>query len=248
MLNLDDKRALVTGASSGIGAAVAQALHAEGARLILAARNRSRLDAVAAALPGSETLELDVRDWAAVQRALGDLEVDICVANAGLGLGLGPLQSGAPEDWSEMIDTNLKGLLHTVRAVLPGMIARGSGDVVLLGSVAGRQVYAGGNVYCATKWGVRGVYEALRVDVPQPEIRITSVDPGMVKTDFSRVRFKGDEERAARVYEGVEHLNPEDVADVIRYVVTRPRHVNIGEVVMWASAQASASQVERKGS
>jgi NADP-dependent 3-hydroxy acid dehydrogenase YdfG len=248
MSYLEGKRALVTGASSGIGAATARALHAEGAGLVLAARNRGRLEAVADELPGSEVVEVDVRDWTAVERALGELEVDICVANAGMGLGLEPIQAGDPGDWSEMIDTNVKGLLHTVRAVAPGMIARKSGDVVLIGSVAGRQVYPGGNVYCATKWAVRGVYEALRIDIPQPEVRITTVDPGMVKTDFSRVRFKGDEERAAKVYDGVEHLNPEDVADVVRYVVTRPRHVNIGEVVLWASAQASTSQVARKES
>jgi len=145
-----------------------------------------------------------------------------------------------------MLDTNVKGLLHTLRATLPGMLERGFGDVVLIGSVAGRQVYPGGNVYCASKWAVRGIYEALRIDVPQPEIRITTVDPGMVKTDFSRVRFKGDAERAAKVYEGVDHLNPEDVADVVRYVVTRPRHVNIGEVVLWAAAQANTSQLTRR--
>ena len=237
----------MTGASSGIGAATARALHAAGATLVLAARERSRLDAVAAELPGSEVLEVDVRDWASVQSALGPLAVDVCVANAGLGLGLDTIQSGDPADWSEMLDTNVLGLLHTVRAVAPGMIERGHGDIVLLGSVAGRQVYPGGNVYCASKWAVRGVYEALRIDIPQPEIRITTVDPGMVKTDFSRVRFKGDKLRAEKVYEGVEHLNPEDVADVIRFVVTRPRHVNIGEVVLWAAAQASTSQVARKG-
>jgi NADP-dependent 3-hydroxy acid dehydrogenase YdfG len=248
MTTLEGKRALVTGASSGIGAASARALHAEGAQLVLTGRNRERLEAVASELTGSEAVLVDVRDWPAVEAALGGLAVDVCVANAGVGLGLEPIQEGDPADWSEMIDTNVKGLLHTVRAVAPGMIERGSGDIVLLGSVAGRQVYPGGNVYCASKWAVRGVYEALRIDIPQPEIRITTVDPGMVKTDFSRVRFKGDAERAARVYEGVDHLNPEDVADVIRFVVTRPRHVNIGEVVMWAAAQANTSQVARKGS
>ena len=248
MKELDGRTALVTGASSGIGAATSRALSAAGARLVLVARRRDRLEALAAELGGARVVEVDVRDWRAVAGALGGLEVDICVAGAGLGLGLDPIPSGDPDDWTEMLDTNVKGLLHTLRAVLPGMIQRGSGDVVLLGSVAGRQVYPGGNVYCATKWAVRGIYEALRIDVPEPQIRFTTVDPGMVKTDFSRVRFKGDAERARKVYEGVDPLNPEDVADVIRYVVTRPRHVNIGEVVMWASAQASTSQLTRKGS
>jgi NADP-dependent 3-hydroxy acid dehydrogenase YdfG len=247
MGTLTDRTALVTGATSGIGAATARALHAEGAHLVLAARRRERLEAMARELDGSELVEVDVRDWRAVAAAVGGLEIDVCVANAGLGLGLEPIQAGDPDDWAAMLDTNVKGLLHTVRATLPGMIERGSGDVVLIGSVAGRQVYPGGNVYCASKWAVRGIYEALRIDVPQPEIRITTVDPGMVKTDFSRVRFKGDEGKAAKVYEGVDHLNPEDVADVVRYVVTRPRHVNIGEVVLWASAQASTSQLTRKG-
>jgi NADP-dependent 3-hydroxy acid dehydrogenase YdfG len=146
-----------------------------------------------------------------------------------------------------MLDTNVKGLLHTVRAVAPGMVARGRGDVVLIGSVAGRQVYPNGNVYCASKWAVRGIYEALRLDLPQPEIRISTVDPGLVKTDFSLVRFHGDAERAAGVYAGVEHLNPEDVADAVRYIVTRPPHVNIGELVIWASAQASTTRVQRHG-
>ena len=246
MGTLEERTALITGASSGIGAATARALHAAGARIVLAARRRDRLEALADELGGAEIAQVDVRDWRAVADALGGYEVDVCVAGAGLGLGLEPIQSGDPDDWAAMLGTNVQGLLHTLRAVLPGMIERGSGDVVLIGSVAGRQVYPGGNVYCASKWAVRGIYEALRIDVPQPEIRITTVDPGMVKTDFSRVRFKGDEQRAAKVYAGVDHLNPEDVADVVRYVVTRPRHVNIGEVVLWASAQASTSQLTRQ--
>jgi len=245
MQPLENKTALVTGASAGIGAATARALHAAGASLVLAARRRERLEALAAELGGARVVELDVRDWPAVFAALEPLAIDICIPNAGLGLGLSPLHESDPDDWSRMIDTNLKGVLHTVRAVAPGMIARGHGDIVLIGSVAGRQVYPRGNVYCATKWGVRALYEALRLDLPQPAIRISTVDPGMVETDFSLVRFKGDAERAAQVYAGVDTLKPEDVADAVRYIVTRPPHVNVGELVLWASAQASTTQVTR---
>jgi len=246
MKTLQNKLALVTGASSGIGAATARALRGEGCELVLAARRVPPLQALADELGGCRVVELDVRDADAVLAALGDLPLDICVANAGLGIGMEPIPEGDPAEWALMIDTNVKGLLYTVRAVTPGMIARGRGDVVLIGSVAGRQVYPGGNVYCASKWAVRAIYEALRLDLPHPELRVSTVDPGMVRTDFSRVRFRGDEQAAARVYENVDHLTPEDVADAVRYVVTRPPHVNVGELVLWASAQTSTTAVTRK--
>jgi len=243
---LSGRSALVTGASAGIGAAIAKSLHAAGARMVLCARPSEHLDALAAELRGSEVLEVDVRDAPALIAALADRPLDIAVANAGLGLGLEPLQRGDPDDWSTMIDTNVKGLLHTVRAVAAGMEQRKRGDIVLMGSVAGRQVYPGGNVYCATKWAVRGIYEALRIDLAGSGVRVTTVDPGMVKTGFSMVRFKGDAERAAKVYAGVDALTPGDVAEAVLFAVTRPQHVNIGEIVMWASAQASASLVTRR--
>ena len=245
MKALEKRVALVTGASAGIGEAIARALAAEGAQLVLVARRESELRRVAAELPGSKAIALDVRDAAAVRCALEPLAIDICVANAGLARGLDPIQGGDPADWKEMVDTNVLGVLHVLRAVTPGMVARHSGDVVLLGSVAGRQAYPGGNVYCATKSAVRAIYESLRLDLFDKGVRCSTVDPGMVKTGFSEVRFKGDAERAAKVYAGVEALLPSDIADVVRFVVTRPRHVNIGEVVVWASDQASATMVAR---
>lgn len=246
MNRLENKLALVTGASAGIGEATARALRAEGAELVLAARRVDALEALALELGGCRVVELDVRDADQVIERLAEFPIDICIANAGLGIGMEPIPEGDPAEWALMIDTNVKGLLHTVRAVTPGMIERGRGDVVLIGSVAGRQVYPGGNVYCASKFAVRGIYEALRLDLPHPELRVSTVDPGMVRTDFSLTRFRGDAEAAAKVYENVDYLTPEDVADAVRYVVTRPPHVNIGEVVLWASAQASTSMLTRK--
>ncbi|HKC23629.1 MAG TPA: SDR family NAD(P)-dependent oxidoreductase [Thermoanaerobaculia bacterium] len=244
---LADRKALVTGASSGIGAATARALAAAGAEVALVARRKERLAEVARACPGSRSIELDVRDAGAMERGLAGLEVDVLVANAGLSIGMEKLPDGRPEDWAEAIDTNVKGVLHTIHAVLPGMIARGRGDVVLLGSVAGRQVYPGGAVYCATKHAVRAIYEALRLDTAGSGVRITTVDPGMVgETEFSGIRFRGDQERAKAVYTGVDYLKPEDVAEAILWAVTRPSRVNVGEIVMWASAQASTTVLTRK--
>ena len=245
MQALQDRLALVTGASAGIGAAAARQLTARGARVVLAARRGDRLAILSAELPGSRIVEVDVRDADAMQRAFGGECFDIVLANAGLGLGLGPLQEGAPENWSNMIDTNVKGLLHTVRATAPAMIERGAGDLVLIGSVAGRSVYPGGNVYCSTKHAVRAIYEAMRIDMAGKGVRITTVDPGMVDTEFSTVRFGGDEAKAARVYEGMTPLHAEDVADAVLYAVTRPAHVNIGEIVLWPTDQASVTSVRR---
>src|SRR5687767_13980270 len=200
MPSLENSVALVTGASAGIGEATARALSAAGARVVLVARRLERLEKLQRGLPGSRAIALDVRDADQVQRALSGETLDIAVVNAGLGLGMGPLDQGSIEDWSTMIDTNVKGLLHALRAAVPGMRERKRGDIVLLGSVAGRQVYPGGNVYCATKHAVRAIYEALRVDLQGSGIRVTTVDPGMVTTEFSRVRFHGYEERARKIY------------------------------------------------
>ena len=182
--------ALVTGASAGIGAASARALHAAGAQVLLAARRTDRLQALAEELPGSETVQLDVRDASAVQKALQDRAIDIAVLNAGLARGAGPIQEGDPADWDEMLDTNVKGVLHCARAVLPGMLDRKRGDMVLLGSVAGRQVYPGGNVYNASKFAVHALYQALRLDAGGRGVRFTTLDPGMVQTEFAEVRYQ----------------------------------------------------------
>ena len=248
---LRDKLALVTGASSGIGLETARALAKAGAKLVLAARRVERLRELAqelAATGGAEAISLDVRDKKRVDAALGGRTFDIVVANAGLGRGLGPLQAGDAADWDEMLDTNVKGLLHTLRATLPAMLARERGDVVVLGSVAGRQVYPGGNVYCASKFAVRALYEALRLDAAGKGVRFTTVDPGLVETEFSLVRFRGDKERAQKTYAGLECLTPADVADAILFALTRPRHVNVGEIVMWPTDQASTTVVKRNTS
>jgi NADP-dependent 3-hydroxy acid dehydrogenase YdfG len=254
---LKNRIALVTGASAGIGEAVARGLAAEGADLILAARRRDRLDALAAELrdrTGVRTLTvaLDVRDRAAVARVADSLDpgwraVDILVNNAGLSRGLDPVQSGSIDDWEEMIDTNVKGVLYVSRAFLPGMVERQRGHVVLLGSIAGREVYPGGNVYCATKAAVEILTRALRVDLVGKGIRVTTVDPGMVETEFSLVRFHGDAARAGQVYRGITPLTAADVADAVLYAVTRPPHMNVQSMILMATNQASATVAHREG-
>lgn len=248
------RRAVITGASSGIGAATARLLAGAGASVVLTARRAERLASLEAELnalrPGSAAVATcDVRDASAVDavflaEAGAGRPIDLVVANAGLGLGVAALQDGDPEDWSTMIDTNVKGVLHTVRAALPGLRELGRGDLVLLGSVAGRQVYPGGNVYNATKHAVKAIYDALRLDNVGSGVRFTTVDPGMVETEFSAIRL-GDQAAADAVYDGMSPLTPEDVADAIGYALTRPAHVNIGEIVLWPTDQASTRDVHR---
>lgn len=239
---LSGRHVLITGASAGIGAALARRLSAEGAALTLVARRAGRLAALAAELPRCQVHVADVRD----PHAFDGLDApDVLILNAGLARGTEPVQRNTPEELDEMIDTNIKGYLHLLRAFLPAMQARGSGDVVLLGSVAGRQVYPGGGVYCMTKHAVRALYESLRVDSAGHGLRFTTVDPGMVETEFSDVRL-GDAERAKAVYKGFEALQPEDIADVVHFAITRPPHVNLGELVVWPTAQASTTRVERQ--
>lgn len=248
---------LVTGASAGIGEATARAFAAAGARLILTARRIDRLEALATELAdrhgtACHTIALDVRNAGVVTRMLEDLPpewsaIDVLVNNAGLSRGLDPIHQGSIADWDEMVDTNVKGLLYVTRAVLPGMVERGRGHVINIGSIAGREVYPGGAVYCATKHAVAAITRGLRMDLLGTSVRVTSIDPGMVETEFSIVRFHGDRERAAGVYEGVQPLTAEDVADAILYAATRPQHVNVDEVLVMATAQSGATRVVREG-
>ncbi len=251
-ISLQDRVVFITGASSGIGQSCARAFAAHGSRLVLCARRYERLQQLAAALPvPTHLIQLDVRDRRAVESAVNALpddfrDVDILVNNAGLSRGLSKLHEGDPDDWDEMVDTNVKGLLYVTRAVLPGMIARQRGHIVNIGSVAGHYAYQNGAVYCATKAAVKSITEALKQDLLGTPIRITSVDPGLVETEFSIVRFKGDVERAAKVYEGVTPMTPDDVADAILFCVTRPPHVNINFVMMMAVGQSTPTTVYRQ--
>jgi 3-hydroxy acid dehydrogenase / malonic semialdehyde reductase len=257
MAKLENRVVFVTGASSGIGAACARAFAREGARLLLAARRAERMEAVAPVLREAGAAEvrvmrLDTRDARAVENAVGDLpaafrNVEVLVNNAGLSRGLDKLHEGSLEDWNEMIDTNVKGLLHVDRAVVPLMVARGRGTVVHIGSIAGRQAYTGGNVYCATKSAVHALTDCLRLDLLGTGVRVTTVEPGMVLTEFSEVRFHGDRERAAGVYRGVVPLSADDVADLVVFAATRPDHVQIAEMVVLPTDQASATGVHRRG-
>lgn len=241
--------ALVTGATSGIGRATARALHKAGHALILTGRRKERLDALQAEFPSARVLDLDVRDGPAIDRHDREgafRDVDVLVNNAGLALGTDPLQVGDPKDWDVVLDTNVKGLLRVTRAVLPHMLTRGTGHVVNLGSTAGHWVYPGGAVYCASKHAVRALTEGLRMDVHGTGIRVTSVDPGLVETEFSEVRFKGDTARAAKVYQGYQPLTPEDIADTILWCVQRPPHVNVQDIVIMPVAQASVTMLKRR--
>jgi 3-hydroxy acid dehydrogenase/malonic semialdehyde reductase len=244
---------LITGASAGIGEACARVFARAGARLILAARRAERLDSLASELSdrhGTEvhTVSLDVRDVGVVTRVLEDLPaewaaIDVLVNNAGLGRGIDKIHEGDTRDWDEMIDTNLKGLLYVTRAVLPGMRARGRGHVINVGSIAGREPYTGGNVYAATKAAVDALSKGMRMDLLGSKIRVTNVMPGLVETEFSAVRFRGDQERAGKVYQGYTPLSGEDVADVVLFAATRPPHVNIDEVMIKPVEQASTTMV-----
>jgi 3-hydroxy acid dehydrogenase/malonic semialdehyde reductase len=251
LFSVADKLVLITGATSGIGAACARAFAREGARLLLLARREERLFALAEELPLTgaaevKTLALDVRDAAAVARALSPLPISILVNSAGLGRGLDKLQQGDPAEWDEVLDTNVKGLLYVTRAVLPQMVAADAGHIVNIGSVAGRQAYAGGNVYCASKAAVRMLTECLKHDLLGTRVRVSTVDPGMVETEFSVVRFRGDAQRAQKVYAGMTPMTADDVAEAVLFCVTRPPHVNVSEIVLLATDQAAAATVHRR--
>ena len=255
-MRLQGKMALITGASAGIGAATAYAFAAEGARLLLAARRAGKLAEVASralalGARSVHSIDLDVRSRHAVQRAVDELppewaEIDILVNNAGLSRGMEKLYTGRIEDWEEMIDTNVKGLLYVSRAVVPGMVVRRRGHVVTLGSMAGELVYPNGAVYCASKAAARAINDGLREDLLGTPVRVTSIDPGLVETEFSLVRFHGDAGKAANVYKGIAPLTGEDIADAILWAVTRPAHVNIARVSLTSVHQANTLLVHRE--
>jgi 3-hydroxy acid dehydrogenase / malonic semialdehyde reductase len=257
MATFQGKTVLITGASSGIGRATAIAFAREGARLLVCARRLEPLQELrqivaAAGAPAVHTFQLDVQNRSEVEAAIASLpadwkDIDVLVNNAGLSRGLAKLYEDDPQNWEEMIDTNIKGLLYVTRSVVPGMVARGRGHIINLGSTAAYITYANGAVYCATKAAEKSISEGLKIDLMGTPVRVTSVDPGMVETDFSKVRFRGDEERAAKVYQNITPLQPEDVADAIVWAASRPAHVNIHTVVMTTIDQANSTVFNRRG-
>lgn len=244
------KIALITGATSGIGEAVATKLVENDFNVIITGRRKDRLTTLKEKLEkhGADVLALcfDVRNESEVNSSLGNLpeewkNIDVLVNNAGLAAGLGAVQEGDTDDWNRMIDTNIKGLLYVTRCVSPGMIARKKGHIVNLGSIAGKEVYPNGNVYCATKHAVDALTKGMRIDMLPHNIKVTQICPGAVKTEFSIVRFHGDTARAEKVYDGFDCLFANDIADCILFAVTRPAHVNINDMIVMPTAQASGS-------
>lgn len=246
--------ALITGASSGIGKAIAETFAKAGIHLILCGRRQDRLNDVAkelSKLVKTTTLTFDVRNYTQVSEAIGSLSeawqnIDILVNNAGNAHGFSSIQEGEVTDWDAMIDGNVQGLLYVSKAVMSGMVNRGKGHIVNLSSVAGKQTYANGVVYCASKKAVEAISEGMRLDLTQHGIKVTNIAPGAVETEFSLVRFKGDETRAAKVYEGFQPLLAEDIADAILYAVNAPAHVTIADMTIYASAQSAPTTVHRK--
>ncbi|WP_377480817.1 MAG: SDR family oxidoreductase [Microcoleus anatoxicus] len=260
MIYIQNQIVLITGASSGIGAACAKIFARGGAKLILAARRIDKLDRLAKELVETGLtasanqiylLELDVRDRPKVESAVNTLPeawkaIDILINNAGLSRGLDKLHEGNFQDWEEMIDTNVKGLLYMTRYIVPGMVNRGRGHIVNIGSIAGRETYPKGNVYCASKAAVKAISEGLKQDLLGTPVRVTHIEPGLVETEFSNVRFHGDTEKAKNVYQGLTPLTGDDVADVVYFCATRSPHVNISEILLVPTDQATATLVHRK--
>jgi len=245
--------ALITGATAGIGRATAEAFARLNYDLILCGRRQERLDELHRQLSHvrMHTLNFDVRDRTAVETAIGSLPedwkaIDILVNNAGNAFGFSAIQDGDPADWDKMIDGNVQGVLYVSRAVMPGMVERGRGHIVNLSSIAGKQTYASGAVYCASKAAIEAISTGMRLDLTQHGIKVTNIAPGAVETEFSMVRFNGDNERAAKVYEGFTPLTAQDIADTIVYAVTAPAHVTIADLTILASAQAAATTIVRK--
>lgn len=247
------KTAFITGATSGIGKSTAIHFALNGINLILCGRRQDRLDALKKEL-GKEvlvhTLNFDIRNRESVQEAVNSLpkefsQIDILINNAGNAHGMDVIQEGNIDDWDAMLDINVKGLLYVSKAIIPQMVARGSGHIINIGSTAGKEVYPKGNVYCASKHAVDAINQGMRIDLNGTGVRVGAVNPGLVETEFSNVRFKGDEDRADKVYTGFQPLKPEDIADIIHFVVTRPYHVNIADLVVMPTAQASSTIVDK---
>jgi 3-hydroxy acid dehydrogenase / malonic semialdehyde reductase len=255
MQSLKDKTVLITGASSGIGAACARAFAREGSHLILTARRKSRIDDLAQRLSAecgvrAYTSQFDVQVRTAVDSFVASLPasfraIDILINNAGLSRGLDKLYEGSIQDWEEMIDTNIKGLLYMTRAIVPGMVQRKSGQIINLGSIAGHQVYPNGNVYCATKFAVRALTEGLKMDLLGTGVKVCAISPGLVETEFSLVRFHGNAQRASQTYAHTHALQAEDIAETAIFCATRPPHVDISEVIMMSTDQASVHHVHK---
>ncbi len=245
------KIAFVTGATSGIGRATAEYLAEEGYDLVICGRRADRLKELADKVSvKTHSLVFDVRDRAAACEAIESLPaawkaIDVLINNAGNAHGLSSFQNGNIDDWDAMIDINVKGLLYVSKAIVPGMIERGRGHVVNIGSIAGKEVYPNGNVYCASKHAVDAVNNGMRLDLNGTGVKVSQVCPGLVETEFSMVRFKGDEERSKSVYEGFDALTANDIADLIRFIVTRPAHVNISDTIIFPAAQAGSTIVDR---
>lgn len=256
MTSLKSSIVCITGASSGIGRACAIAFARNGANVLLAARRQERTNHLAQELghdysAKAHAVHLDVTNRRAVEELFSSLppewkNIDILVNNAGLARGLAKFHEGKVEDWEEMIDTNVKGLMYVTRAVLPGMVERNSGHVINIGSIAGHQTYPMGNMYCASKFAVTGLSRSLKMDLLGTAVRVTSVDPGLVETEFNQVRFHGDKERGSTTYTGMTPLRPEDIADIVLFCTTRPAHVNIGELLVTPTDQATVSMVHRR--
>ncbi len=246
--------AFITGATSGIGEATARLLAKNNFQLILCGRRADRLKTIQnelSALTDVTTLQFEVRDRKAVTAAIQSLppdwkDIDVLINCAGNAHGLDPIQSGNIDDWDAMMDINVKGLLYVSREILPGMVERKSGHVINLGSIAGKEVYANGNIYCASKFAVDAITKGMRIDLNGAGIKVTAIQPGLVETEFSLVRFKGDEARAASAYKGLVPLRGDDIADLILFALTRPAHVVVADLVVFPIAQASAAVVKRE--
>lgn len=256
MTSLKNKIVFITGATSGIGKSCAYAFANEGAHLIISARRLNLANEIAEDIRKTynvkvHAFELDVRNKNKVLSAVNSLPeewkaIDILINNAGLAKGLNKFYEDNPENWDEMIDTNVKGLLYVTHAILPGMIERKSGHIINIGSIAGHEAYPKGAVYCATKHAVDAITRSLRMDTVDKNIKVSTIDPGLVETNFSRIRFGGDEEKAKNVYKGLEPLTGDDIADAVVYCASRPAHVNIAEITLLASRQATATVVHRE--